>query len=277
MSQLSLKALIRKFYRSLINRAGSESSGNDWGKSAIVFSPHQDDETLGCGGTIIRKKKAGADLQIVFMTDGCISHSHLISETELKSIRASEAIAASQRLGVEPNNVIFLDFRDGTLAENQELAIQNVVEIIQHYQPEEIFIPYYKDVISDHTATNQVVKSALKRCKVNPIVYEYPIWFWRHWPWTSLVGDRQEISAVLKRSLKSGLGLRLLNDFRCAVYIKDVLDLKRAALDEHKSQMTRLISDSSWRTLGDVSNGEFLDCFFQDYEVFHQYRLSEKY
>lgn len=27
--------------------------------SAIIFSPHQDDETLGCGGTIIRKRQGG--------------------------------------------------------------------------------------------------------------------------------------------------------------------------------------------------------------------------
>jgi LmbE family N-acetylglucosaminyl deacetylase len=25
---------------------------NNWHKSTIIFAPHQDDETLGCGGTI---------------------------------------------------------------------------------------------------------------------------------------------------------------------------------------------------------------------------------
>jgi LmbE family N-acetylglucosaminyl deacetylase len=44
----------------------------------VVFSPHPDDETLGCGSTIIKKKRLGADVTIVFMTDGSKSHPHFI-------------------------------------------------------------------------------------------------------------------------------------------------------------------------------------------------------
>jgi hypothetical protein len=51
------------------------------------------------------------------------------------------------------------------------------------------------------------------------------------------------------------------------------LELKRTALAQHKSQMTQLIPNSNWLTLADVSNGEFLACFFQDYEFFRQYTI----
>ncbi|MEZ6086390.1 MAG: PIG-L family deacetylase [Phycisphaerae bacterium] len=47
---------------------------DDYSKRAIVFSPHQDDEVLGCGGTIIKKIEQGADVHIVFMTNGRRSH-----------------------------------------------------------------------------------------------------------------------------------------------------------------------------------------------------------
>ncbi|NET07412.1 MAG: PIG-L family deacetylase [Symploca sp. SIO2B6] len=241
-------------------------------RSTLVFSPHPDDETLGCGGTIIRKKQAGADVKIVFMTDGSTSHSHLMPANKLKAIRASEALAAAQKLGVEASDVIFLEVKDGTLANHQDAASKRVVEIILKYLPEEIFIPYYQDGISDHNATNTVVVSALKKSGLNATVYEYPIWFWNQWPWTDCGRESQKLLPFLQDSLRSGL--RFLNDFRCSVYIGDVLDLKRTALEQHKSQMVRLINNSRWLTLGDVSKGEFLKCFFQETEVFYRYKIE---
>ncbi len=59
-------------------------------QSALVFSPHFDDETLGCGGTILRKRSLGAAVGIVFLTDGRASHRDWISETELARTRTEE-------------------------------------------------------------------------------------------------------------------------------------------------------------------------------------------
>lgn len=39
-------------------------------KSIIVFSPHQDDEALGCGGMIALKREQGIPIKVVFVTDG---------------------------------------------------------------------------------------------------------------------------------------------------------------------------------------------------------------
>lgn len=268
-----MKTRVREFCQYWLTHSHQELDKHYLSKSAIIFAPHQDDETLGCGGTIIRKKQAGANLQIVFMTDGSKSHAHLMPETKLKSIRANEAIAAARVLGVDKDDVLFLEFKDGTLTQNRDKASEKVKEIILRYRPEEIFVPYYRDGVPDHDATNKIVISALKICGVNATIYEYPIWFWRQWPWTSLGNSRQEILTGLKKSLNSGLGLSLTKNFRCSVEIKEVLALKRAALEQHKSQMTQLIPNSNWLTLADVSDGEFLACFFQDYEFFRQYTI----
>jgi hypothetical protein len=77
-----MNTLMRDFYKYWLNYLTKEIDECALGKPAIIFAPHQDDETLGCGGTIIRKKQAGANLQIVFMTDGCRSHAHLMTEIE---------------------------------------------------------------------------------------------------------------------------------------------------------------------------------------------------
>ena len=255
-----------------MNRVISEISEKDLGKSAIVFSPHPDDETLGCGGTIIKKRRAGAEVNIFFMTDGGKSHRHLISENKLKALRENEALAASRTLGLKENNVVFLEFEDGELSKNQDSAIPEVMEILLSQQPDEIFIPYYKEPAfwsQDHLATNRIATSALQRYRRRAVIYEYPVWFWYHWPWASVPKHSpREFLNFLKNSL---IGLNSLRDFRCSVYIGDILELKRAALYKYKSQMTRLIPDPRWLTLGDVSNGEFVECFFQKHEIFHRY------
>ena len=259
-------------YRRIMHRVMSKLDEKDLERTATVFSPHQDDETLGCGGTIIRKKRLGAEVKIVFMTDGRKSHSQLISENDLKIMRAREALAAGRMLGLEEKDITFLDFEDGKLSENQDSAVHKVTDILQLQQPGEIFIPYHKEPLlwsKDHLATNMIVVSALQMYKRKATIYEYPIWLWYNQPWVSVpIGTPKEIFSALKQSVVSGLSL--LKDFRCSVYIGDVLQLKRAALDQYKSQMMRIISDPRWHTLGDISNGEFLECFFQEHEIFHQ-------
>ena len=243
-----------------------ELDENDLERSAIVFSPHPDDETLGCGGTIIRKKIAGADVKIIFMADGCRSHRHLIPENKLKFIRTNEALAACKKLGVKKSDTIFLEYEDNKLMKNQNSATSKVLEILIHQEPEEIFIPYHREKHPDHSATNKIVISALEIYQRKLNVFEYPIWFWVHWPWTSLSRNNFHF---WRNSLASGL--YLLKEFQCSVKIADVLKLKREALEQHKSQMSRLIPDPGWFILNDVSNGEFLECFFQEHEVFHRY------
>ena len=266
-----LKKPARSICKLVICKYTSQIPQDDLRASAVVFSPHPDDETLGCGVTIFRKRTLGADVKIVFMTDGSGSHSHMISGERMKAIRKDEACAATRRLGLANDDLIFLDFKDGRLMEDKDAAIRKVVQILLEKKPEQIFVPYFKDPLRDHVATNMIVYAALEQYPATISIFEYPIWFWFHWPWTSISISRGlHILRVLKRTLSSGVSL--LFHFRSSVYIKDHLDVKRAALREHKSQMVRLLPDLRWKTLSDISEGEFLECFFQDYEIFYRHR-----
>jgi LmbE family N-acetylglucosaminyl deacetylase len=277
MSEPFVREQYTRLLRFLINKRIDELDDSRLKRSAVIFSPHPDDETLGCGGTIIRKKKNGAELTIVCVTDGRRSHRHLISESELKLLRAREALAATRLLGLKEKDVIFLEFENGKLNANRRLAVSKVLEIIVDQKPEEIFIPYSKEPLSwseDHSATNRIVVDALRSCDEKPVIYEYPIWFWYYWPWI-LRASKLSLRQILNASEKSVLSsLSLLKDFRCGVYVRDVLKIKREALDQYKSQMTRLVPDPRWQTLDDLSSGDFLECFFQEREIFRQYRLT---
>jgi LmbE family N-acetylglucosaminyl deacetylase len=272
MRKLSLNLWARHILKLAMQQVSEEIREEALGNSAVVFSPHQDDETLGCGGTIIRKKGVGAELIIVYMTDGSSSHKRFISKDALKAIRTEEALAANQILGVPEDNIMFLEFEARQLCQHQEAATQRVRDIIHTYRPNEIFIPYYKEAHPDHWVTNSIVLSALQECQHRAYIYEYPVWYWLHWPWVSFSSDQKNLMTVIKNTLDAKLGFQLVRDFQCAVSIVEVLEIKRAALYQYRSQMTRFLPNTRWMTLGDVSDGEFLECFFQEWEVFRRYQ-----
>ncbi|MGI0490003.1 PIG-L deacetylase family protein [Pantanalinema rosaneae CENA516] len=265
-----LKHWLRKWHQARIARLSRSFQWDDLKRSAIVFSPHQDDETLGCGGTIVQKQQAGAAIKIVFMTDGSGSHSGLMPPQTLAELRQQEAIAAAEQLGLPEQDVIFLGLPDGELSSHQSTAIQKVTDLLYQYQPEEVYIPYYLEPHPDHVATNTAVIGALQEYRQAVMVCEYPVWFWSYWPWVNFSGKIWDLK-LLKWLLK--VNLKLMRDFQRSIAIADILDQKRQALEQHESQLKPLVPDPNWTTLQDVSDGMFLECFFQNYEIFHCYRF----
>jgi LmbE family N-acetylglucosaminyl deacetylase len=76
---------------------------------------------------------------------------------------------------------------------------------------------------------------------------------------------------ILKNSLLAGFGTQALLELKQQVKIADVLEQKRVAIAQHRSQTERLIDDPRWVTLEELSNGEWMDCFYQDREFFRCY------
>lgn len=154
-------------------------------KSVMVFSPHQDDETFGCGGMIASKRENNIPVTVVFVTDGKGSKSlNADWQKQIIQTRQQEAIAALKILGVEPSHIHFLAKPDGNLpelndAEHQQ-TIDEITELVNHYQPEEIYIPHKKDCHRDHEATYQLVKTVIQQAKFKVDIFQYPVWlFWR--------------------------------------------------------------------------------------------------
>lgn len=274
MSGSSLvRTALRRFNRFAMTRLARPLVEAELQRPAMVFAPHPDDETLGCGGTILRKRRVGAAVRLAFLTDGSGSHAELVSRAELKAMRSDEALAAAEGLGVSAGEVFLLGFPDGALRAHHEEAVARVTTLLERHRPEQLFLPSIRAEHPDHVATNAIVHEAVRRLGLTATLLEYPVWLWRHWPAVALPDTREQARAVLVSSLRAGFGLRLLSEFRTSVPIQDVVEQKRRVLARHASQMRRRDGDPRWRTLGDVSEGEFLDCFFQEQEVFHRIDL----
>jgi len=232
--------------------------------SAIVFSPHQDDETLGCGGTILKKRQLGARVQVVYMTDGAASPP-TTPVPDLKLVREREARAACQQLGLEQEHVTFLQLADGHLLDDQERTIERVKKVLGDRPAEQVYIPYRqdRDPNLDHVATNQVVRSVLLQLGRPTAVLEYPIWYWRFWPQARVpVRGRPGTWETQRRSLLPNL--RSLADLNVYVELDGVRGSKEAALNQHRSQVEGLRS---------IQSGAFVEWFFGKRELFYRYSL----
>lgn len=134
-------------------------------RRVLVFAPHPDDETLGCGGTIAEKLNEGYDVSVVFMTDGRHSFAGFAEFTEptlleIKTIRKEEAVKATNILGIQEENLIFLDFEDQKLHESEGIAQEKIVRILQEGSPAEVFFPQEREYNTDHRVTNLLVKGS---------------------------------------------------------------------------------------------------------------------
>jgi LmbE family N-acetylglucosaminyl deacetylase len=151
-------------------------------KPTVVFAPHQDDETLGCGGLIALKQEQEIPTWVVFLTDGKASHPKhpCIKPQEMIQIRKKEAITALATLGLESSRLYFLDQPDGGLfklssVDRQSLILQ-LVDLLHRLCPEEVYVPYREDVNTDHKATFELVQAAVKESKIQVELLQYPVW-----------------------------------------------------------------------------------------------------
>jgi LmbE family N-acetylglucosaminyl deacetylase len=207
----------------------------------VVFAPHPDDETLGCGGTIIQRLRQGYQVVIVIVTDG--SHAYLKmdiqspTKDELAKIRKKEAIKAIKILGVPQDNLLFWNFEDQSTLENSKEIQEKCEKILSEIQPAEIFFPNKNDTNIDHKELNKIVSRCIKNLNLPADVYLY---------------------SISARFGKIGpLFEKILNIFKknlVFINVTDCLPEKIAALNEYNSQINRFTSEENRDTHAVIGN-----------------------
>lgn len=221
-------------------------------KRIVVFAPHPDDETFGCGGTIAKRLSEGYDVLIVIMTDGRYAFRDVLgiefdpTPEELKNIRKDEVRRAARILGMREENLIFLDFVDGTLTENEEKAEDKVVEILSKYNPDEVYIPYKRDGHVDHRATYRIVSGAIKKLGKKITKYQYQI-----------THKYARIGPLFEMFFNSFKGCRKYVD------ISKFLSAKECAIKEFRSEIMAVSSKRHKTVIGNVKK------FLKNDEIFY--------
>jgi LmbE family N-acetylglucosaminyl deacetylase len=147
----------------------------------VVVAPHMDDETLGCGGTIARHVLAGAQVTVVFLTDGRYGASYAgmteperaLRRTEIVAVRRAEAQCAARILGVQ--SLSFLDAEDGSLRTDRRVPAL-LRAILEREQPHCVYLPSFLEQHRDHRAANGVLLTAAAGTGLQFECRGYEVW-----------------------------------------------------------------------------------------------------
>jgi LmbE family N-acetylglucosaminyl deacetylase len=122
---------------------------------------------------------------------------------------------------------------------------------------------------------NTAVRAALRNHGRTVTVFEYPVWYWYHWPWVGITGDLPGMwRTTTRQTLKTWAGVRALYTLNTLADIRGVRGIKREALAAHASQTTRPMDCQDWPILADLSHGDFIERLAADYEAFTRYEVG---
>ncbi len=165
----------------------------------MVIAPHPDDETVGCGGVMIRHRQAGDQVYYVAVTDGRRSQAHGLAAAEMAARRRAEANAAAGILGAA--ELIWLGLPEG---EWQPADACNMLsEALLRIQPHVIYAPSRIDFHPEHQRVAHATAMALATMDPRPAIRIYPIQVPLTGILTNLVADTSPVLSALQAAFNA--------------------------------------------------------------------------
>jgi LmbE family N-acetylglucosaminyl deacetylase len=217
ISRVLLK-LFARFARPYLGTYGLLRTAKVFNRSALVYdpgderilvlAPHMDDEVIGCGGTLARHVACGADVTVIFLTDGrqggaVAQPVRALESPDLGGTRKQEARSALRELGVD--KIVFFDAADGTLMDTVAGLAHKLREQLQELKPSIVYLPFFLEEHPDHRAASQLLLGAMDGVDLTFQCFGYEVW-------TPLFPN-------------------------CFVNIDDTIERKRRSLDHYQSQL----------------------------------------
>lgn len=127
-------------------------------KNVIVITPHPDDETFGCGGTLLSLKDKGYSINWFIITSIYAEYGFSVERinsrnNEIKNVEKKYEFENVIQLGIPTTKVD--EMPKGEL-------IAKISETFNNIRPNIIFIPFINDVHTDHKMISEAVISCTK-------------------------------------------------------------------------------------------------------------------
>lgn len=179
----------------------------------LVIAPHPDDEVLGVGGTLLRRKAEGVKVAWLIVT--AISVQSGWREEKVNQ-RADEVMRVTELFGFD--EVFTLNFPTTQLDRvPMSDLVAGISEVFRSFEPEEVFLPHPSDVHTDHRIVFDAAASCTK---------------WFRYPSVKRVLAYETLS-------ETDFGLGTDQGFRPNAYvdIETFLDDKLRAMDIYASEL----------------------------------------
>ncbi len=122
-------------------------------ESILVLAPHQDDETIGAGGTLLMAAEAGTKIDILFMSDGA-QQAKLEDSIELSAnIRYQEAKEVCSRICADMHQ---LNISNQCL-DIQKEDLKHLADLIKRLKPQVVMVPWLLDFPPKHRLMNHLL------------------------------------------------------------------------------------------------------------------------
>lgn len=127
-------------------------------KRVLVLSPHPDDESIGCGGTLRKHVIEGDVVTAIFMTSG-EQGGHGRPPEVMRRVREAEAKRAVRILGIQ--HIEFWGEPDGALRA-MRAVVNRLRQTIRRLRPHVIYLPHEREAHPDHRAVGRALRAAMR-------------------------------------------------------------------------------------------------------------------
>ena len=132
--------------------------------TALVLSPHQDDETIGCGLLMAEKTSRGIRVAVAVATDGCggwYSPTPRPAPRDIVEIRHREWHRALDALAIPRADRFELGFPDGELSHHEIELVDRISDLFRTVRPSQVFVTKSGDPHPDHRTLARAVLKAV--------------------------------------------------------------------------------------------------------------------
>jgi LmbE family N-acetylglucosaminyl deacetylase len=133
------------------------------GLTVLCLAPHPDDETMGCGGTLVAHRRAGDRVQVVVVTDGSASTAGGLDAATMRQRRRNEAGQAARILGAELDWLGLVED-----AWDVEALGRTLVDLLPRLRPAIVYAPSLVDYHPEHRRVAEALALALGRFTDEP-------------------------------------------------------------------------------------------------------------
>ena len=174
----------------------------------LVLAPHTDDGEVGCGGTISRFVESGKKVYYAAFSTARTS----VRPEFPDNILEIEVQAATQVLGIPPQQLKIYDFPVRHFPKHRQAILQQLVDLRQEINPDLILLPSPHDIHQDHQVIAEEGLRAFKRHTI--LGYEEP--------WNNIVFETRCFIPLEKRHIEKKIAaLHCYNSQKHRAYLDE--------------------------------------------------------